>query len=327
MKRLIDWVFKELRMPLPITATFLDEISHDIPHQNWGPDEWDADFAAMQAIGIDTVILIRCGYKQWMTYPSDVLRKHENCFEPSQDLVQLYLDLCAEYNMAFWFGTYDSGHYWHSDTPEKEVELGIKVIDEAWARYGHRPEFKGWYLSLECSRDTGGMAEMYAELGKHCKKISKGLPTMISPWIEGCKAVSASSAELSKDDDILSVEQHEAEWDQILKTISGAVDIVAFQDGHVGFDELADYLKVNKQLAEKHGMLCWTNTEVFDRDMPIKFLPIKCDKLKLKLEAAQEAGIAKAISFEFSHFMSPNSMYPSAGHLYNRYKEWLSTSG
>lgn len=24
-------------------ATFLDEISHDIPHQNWGVKEWDAD--------------------------------------------------------------------------------------------------------------------------------------------------------------------------------------------------------------------------------------------------------------------------------------------
>lgn len=29
---------------LPITGTFLDEISHDIPHQNWGEKEWDLDF-------------------------------------------------------------------------------------------------------------------------------------------------------------------------------------------------------------------------------------------------------------------------------------------
>ena len=33
-----------------ITGTFLDEISHDIPHQNWGQADWDLDFAAMQAI-------------------------------------------------------------------------------------------------------------------------------------------------------------------------------------------------------------------------------------------------------------------------------------
>ena len=39
---------------LKITGTFLDEISHDIPHQNWGEKEWDKDFAHMKAIGIDT---------------------------------------------------------------------------------------------------------------------------------------------------------------------------------------------------------------------------------------------------------------------------------
>ena len=38
---------------LKITGTFLDEISHDIPHQNWGEKEWDADFRHMKSIGID----------------------------------------------------------------------------------------------------------------------------------------------------------------------------------------------------------------------------------------------------------------------------------
>ena len=42
---------------LKITGTFLDEISHDIPHQNWGEREWDADFRYMKSIGIDTVIM------------------------------------------------------------------------------------------------------------------------------------------------------------------------------------------------------------------------------------------------------------------------------
>ena len=58
---------------LRITGTFLDEISHDIPHQNWGEKEWDQDFAYMKAIGIDTVIDIRCGYRKFITYPSPYL--------------------------------------------------------------------------------------------------------------------------------------------------------------------------------------------------------------------------------------------------------------
>ena len=76
-------------------------------------------------------------------------------------------------------------------------------------------------------------------------------------------------------------------------------------------------------LADKYGMKCWTNAESFDRDMPIRFFPIKFDKLRLKLEAAKRAGYDKAITFEFSHFMSPQSAYLQAGHLYDRYKEYF----
>ena len=57
--------------------------------------------------------------------------------------------------------------------------------------------------------------------------------------------------------------------------------------------------------------------------MPIKFLPIKWEKLWMKLEAAAKAGLEQAITFEFSHFMSPQSAYLQAGHLYNRYMEYI----
>ena len=41
---------------LKISGTFLDEISHDIPHQNWGEKEWDREYAYKKAIRIYTVI-------------------------------------------------------------------------------------------------------------------------------------------------------------------------------------------------------------------------------------------------------------------------------
>ena len=89
------------------------------------------------------------------------------------------------------------------------------------------------------------------------------------------------------------------------------------------FDELDDFLQINKQMADKYGIRSWTNSETFDRDMPIKFLPIKWEKLLMKLKAAERAGMEQAITFEFSHFMSPQSAYLQAGHLYNRYQEYL----
>ncbi len=305
-----------------IKGTFLDEISHDIPHQNWGRNEWDKDFGSMKAVGINTVIMIRCGYKRWITFPSRVLSAEESAHIPAEDLVKMFLELSEKHGMAFYFGLYDSGKYWINGDYEKEVELNKRVIDEVWQLYGHMPAFKGWYLSQECSRKTGQIIDLYASLGRYCKEVSGGLPTMISPYIDGIKNISQYTSDTVRATGV-SLKKHEDDWSEIFEGIKDAVDIVAFQDGHVDIDELTDFLKINKALADKFGLECWTNSETFDRDMPIKFLPIKWEKLRLKLEMAEKAGIENGITFEFSHFMSPQSAYLQAGHLYNRYSEYI----
>ena len=309
---------------MQITGTFIDEISHDIPHQNWGKEEWRRDFGHMKAIGIDTVILIRAGYRRFLAYPSAYLQRTYGCYIPPLDLLELFLELAAEHGMDFYFGLYDSGHYWDTGDMQTEIDANRFVTEEVWERYGHHPAFKGWYLSMEISRKTKGAIEAMRALGLHCKALSDGLPTFISPWMDGKKAVLAANPALAKENAV-SLREHEQEWNEIFDGIRGAVDAVAFQDGHIDFHELPAFLALNKQLADKHGLQCWTNAESFDRDMPIKFLPIKFEKLRLKLEAARAAGYDKAITFEFSHFMSPQSAYLQAGHLYNRYREYLDT--
>ena len=307
---------------LKITGTFLDEISHDIPHQNWGAKEWDRDFQYMKAIGIDTVIMIRSGYRKFITYPSKYLIS-QGCYMPSVDLLELFLRLADKYDMQFYFGLYDSGHYWDTGDMSMEVERNKYVIEEVWSDYGTRHKsFGGWYISTEISRNTKGAVQTFYDMGKQCKEVSGGLPTFISPWIDGKKAVEAAGSALTKENAV-SVEQHEREWDEIFDGIHEVVDACAFQDGHIDYNELDAFFTVNKKLADRYGMQCWTNAESFDRDMPIKFFPIKFDKLRLKLEAAKRCGYDKAITFEFSHFMSPQSAYLQAGHLYDRYREYF----
>ena len=308
---------------LKISGTFLDEISHDIPHQNWGEKEWDKDFAHMKAIGIDTVIMIRSGYRKFITYPSEYLIKKHGCYMPSVDLVDLYLRLADKYKMKFYFGLYDSGKYWDTGDLSWEVEDNKYVIDEIWKNYGSKyKSFQGWYISGEISRKKKGSIGAFHAMGKQCKDVSGGLPTFISPWIDGKKAVDAAGGNLTKENAV-SVQEHEREWGEIFDGIHDVVDACAFQDGHIDYDELDAFFTVNKKMADKYGMKCWTNAETFDRDMPIKFFPIKFDKLRMKLEAAARAGFDKGITFEFSHFMSPQSSYLQAGHLYNRYKEYF----
>lgn len=311
---------------MKITGTFLDEISHDIPHQNWGENEWDSDFQHMKQIGIDTVILIRCGYKKWMCYHSPILISKEQVYEPSVDLVDLFLRLAEKYGMSFYFGLYDSGKYWWIDHDyEKETEINLHVIEEVWNKYGHYKAFKGWYLSQEISRKSKGAIHLYQRLGQHCKDISNGLPTLISPYIDGRKALLSSKKELAKNNTI-GLKEHEQEWNDIFDAIKDVVDFVAFQDGQVDFHELADYLAVNKSLADKYNLSSWSNIESFDRDMPIKFLPIKWEKMLMKIKAAEQAKVDKIITFEFSHFMSPQSAYSQARHLFNRYQDYISNS-
>lgn len=306
---------------MQITGTFIDEISHDIPHQNWGPAEWEKDFQHMKAIGIDTVIIIRCGYRRFITYPSPYLIQ-QGCYHPPIDLIDLFLTLAEKYDMQFYFGLYDSGVYWDTGNMQHELDTNRYVIDEIWKMYGNRKAFKGWYISTEISRKTKGAIEIFSGLGTACKQVSNQLPVFISPWIDGKKAVMAASGALTKEEAV-TLKEHETEWNEIFDGIHHAIDAVAFQDGHIDFHELEDFFRVNKELANKYQLKCWTNAESFDRDMPIKFLPIKFEKLKYKLEAAGKAGYDKAITFEFSHFMSPQSAYTQAHHLYNRYREYL----
>lgn len=305
-----------------ITGTFLDEISHDIPHQNWGPAEWDKEFATMKATGIDTVILIRSGYGRWLTFASEFLIRQEGGYPPPIDLVELFLSLADRYGMIFYFGSYDSGKYWHRGEYQKELDLNLALMEEVWLKYGHHQSFGGWYLSQELSTNIpDGALELYRKLGQQCKALSNNLPVLISPYIDGVKAISVNSSALLRDHEVVSPAEHEYTWDRVLGAIRDSVDILAFQDGHCDFHELPAYLDINCRLAAKHGMQYWSNVETFDRDMPIKFLPIKWEKLRLKLKAAEAAGVEKVITFEYSHFMSPNSVYHAAKNLHARYCE------
>ena len=192
---------------LKITGTFLDEISHDIPHQNWGEKEWDADFRHMKSISIDTVIVIRSGYRKFITYPSPYLLK-KGCHMPSVDLIDLFLRLAQKYGMKFWFGLYDSGKYWDTGDLSREIEDNKYVIDEVWKMYGEKYDsFGGWYISGEISRKTKGAIDAFHAMGKQCKDVSGGLPTFISPWIDGKKAI-MGTGKMTNDQAVSVAEAH-----------------------------------------------------------------------------------------------------------------------
>ena len=292
-----------------ITGTFLDEITHDIPSQNWGPSEWRREFELYSRIGIDTVIVIRAGYQNKCIFPAksvpDLLPVYE-------DLGELFLSLADEFGLSVFLGTFDSGKYWWMRSWWKEVELNKAFLDEAVERYGHHKSFAGWYLCHETSKNDAHIIELFNHIGRHCKSL-KDLPVLISPFPQGAKQPGGG---------VMSLDDSMDHWNVIFEETKGAFDICAFQDGQIHYQELPRFLAGVKDLGHRHGVKIWSNLESFDRDMPIKFPPADWRYLRFKLEAAEQTA-EKVITFEFPHFMSPNSCYPAAHGLFRRYSEFV----
>lgn len=295
-----------------ITGTFLDEITHDIPSQNWGPDEWAADFDVMRQIGIDTVIIIRSGYKERAVFDSRVLRKHRPMLPVRENLGRLFLDLAERNGMKLLWGVYDPGDW--VENSQHALAVNREFMQEVNEEFGRHPAFGGWYLTFELSRYDARQVDLMVAVGRHAKSLTPELRTLMSPYIAGVKAGDAPT---------ISRPQHEDEWRSTLSRLKECIDIVAFQDGQVDFLDLPRYLAVNLRLAREAGMTCWSNVESFDRDTPMKFPAIDWRKLEFKMDAAREAGVDKLITFEFSHFLSPHSIYPGARNLFRRYCERL----
>ncbi|MHB1459363.1 MAG: DUF4434 domain-containing protein, partial [Armatimonadota bacterium] len=118
----------------------------------------------------------------------------------------------------------------------------------------------------------------------------------------------------------LTPDEFRKSWGELLGAIKGLVDIMAFQDGVCTNAEYTDYMAAAKACADEFGVELWNNVETFERNLSYKFPPRDIWILKKRLDMA-EPYAQKHITFEFSHFMSPNSCFPGAANLYRRYCE------
>ncbi len=306
-------------MPLQITGTFIDEVTHDIPAHNWGHAEWEREFDTFVAAGLDTVILIRAGWGERLAFPSASISSKVRTLPVYADMAELFLGLCDDRELAFFFGLYDSGYYWHRYDWKTEVALNREFTREVSERYGGHPSFRGWYLPHETADTSGRIIDINTALAEAARSAAD-LPVLISPYWHG-RVEDTEPAGQHGRTPARSVAEHAGQWEEIFGRYQGLVSCCAFQDGTAYEAQLPDFLRAAREAADGHGIDLWANVETFDRDMPIDFLPIEWRKLVNKLDAA-EPYVTKAITFEFSHFLSPHSMWPSARALFDRYQEY-----
>lgn len=293
-----------------ITGTFLDEITWDIESQNWSFEDWKREFDALAYIGVDTVIIIRGGLRDQAVFGSEVVG---NTYDP--DLAKLFLDEAAGHGMKLWFGNYDSGKLYSGGgiQVDDEFEFNKRFVDEVWSRYGGHPGWGGWYETHEVCSNYPGANELFKRMATFLKEKTPDLPILISPYYPSRMLMGEGG---------LTPEQFGQSWRELLNGLGGLIDVMAFQDGTCAINELADYMAEAKRFGKELGIEFWNNVETFQRGLSYNFPPRDYRVLFHRLEIA-DPFVTKHISFELPHFMSPNSIYPSARNLYKRYCEMV----
>ena len=289
----------------PITGTFIDEITYDIPSSNWTKKQWCHDLDNMKKIGIDTLIFIRGGFYGRTLYPSKYFGT-----ERTEDFPGFIMTEAAKRKMDVYMGLYISSIDWSGGNAAGEIELNRRFIDEVYSRYHGISSFKGWYVPQEASKDELNITEVMKGLSYLCKAKDQNMPVLISPYFNTC--VTGGN---------FTIAQHAEEWHSIFERCAEQIDICAFQDGSAPMESMAEYLAVTKQLCDKFGIRHWVNTETFERDVRKMYYPIPFNILKQKLDM-HKAYAEKIITFEFSHFLSPQSIYPSARNLNRLYCDY-----
>ncbi|MBQ8725875.1 MAG: DUF4434 domain-containing protein [Clostridia bacterium] len=293
----------------PISGTFIDEITYDIPSSNWSREEWAKDLDNMMEVGIDTAIFIRGGFYNKTIFPS----KHfPHIKDETDDFAGFILEEAQKRGINIFFGLYISTLTWNDGDAQTEIERNRLFIDEVLERYSHFTSFKGWYIPHEVGNDVFNISDVFNGLGKLCKEKSPEKPILISPFFYTTVMVNEGA---------LSPEQTFEEWDKILAKSGGYIDYCAFQDGSAPFDKMDEYFAQAKRVCDKYGIELWSNVEGLDRDIPKVFAPVSFDVLKAKINKVKPY-VKKYITFEFSHFLSPQSIYQSARNLNKLYKEY-----
>ena len=292
----------------PITGTFIDEVTYDIPASNWSNEQWAQDLDNMKEVGMDTLIIMRSVFYNKCLYPSKVFPSLK---EEGEDFLGFILQEAQKRDMQVYIGLYISNLTWNSGDYWGEIEQNKIFIDEILSLYGDQPAFKGWYIPHETGSNIYNIKETMGGLSALCKEKSPEKLVFISPFFRGINLYPES----------LDPQRTAREWDNILEFCGKNVDICAFQDGTVLLEDYPAYLSEIKKVMDKHNVALWANVETFERDVRNMFFPIPFDVLRRKIKIASEY-VEKCITFEFSHFLSPQSIFPSAKNLNALYRNY-----
>ncbi len=298
-----------MKKQYPITGTFIDEITFDMPSSNWTEKQWKKDFDNMKKVGMDTLIITRGSFYDKSVYPSKIFPTLK---KEGEDFAGFVLKEAAKRDMKVFMGLAISNLTWNDGEAKPEMERNKHFVKEVMERYGDIPSFYGWYIPHETCDNVYSIKEIMGGLAAFCKDKTPDKKVLVSPFFRGTPVDEKNPRSPEDTADV---------WNDIWEINGKDIDFCAFQDGTASLDEYPKYLEAMKKVCNEHGMALWSNVETFERDPRHMFFPIPFDILRRKIEIAKQY-VEKQITFEFSHFLSPQSMFPSAKNLNRLYRNY-----
>ncbi|MEN8201182.1 MAG: DUF4434 domain-containing protein [Bacteroidota bacterium] len=303
--------------PLEIAPLFFGPPTHEYPFQGEMTEEKLARILDnMQEDGINMVLFLG-GWGEKVYYPSEILK--EPC---STDWYEIAFRMTAERNMEVVlpgvYYTYNDQFLGGRWDPQLDLDVNKKVYRELNERYGHHPNFWGWYIPHETGDRThrGDIMVILGNLPPFLKALTPDKKVAHAPWFP---------SRITLGDEALTPEETATEWDIMLGMIDG-IDVYLFQDSTAPLDEVTDYYAAIKPVFDRHGAALWATIELFIRfqDRPgIDLFKSISPELLFDKMAKASPYVEKFAIWEYQTHLDPDSNTPGAKELNAAYREWL----
>jgi hypothetical protein len=310
---------------MPITGTFVSCLPGDTGINNWGLKEWEYEFQLYHAVGIDSIIIIRCEVERDGVVLSG-LDPRTTTWPEDPNLVAMFFRLADAYGLKVYLGGTESLDNLYRGDWQREIDNNERFYERMLEMFGHHKSFHGLYYTVEALPWHFNFRDIAIGTARIAHQLAPDKKKLFSPTFFG--VTGTMGAHYALDD-------FERIYGEMLQGMAGRLDCCAwqdkffwpdFRDGAIRQTPLDDWYRSAKKITEAAGSEFWANVETFQRTSTLpeqrdyRQIDYRC--LSAKLQTATRYA-AKAITFEFSTCMSPLAEWGSSGLLLERYLEMI----
>lgn len=199
----------------------------------------------------------------------------------------------------------DTQLLWEFDSPDWDerngfaLDVGMRVADEVWSRYGHHRSFYGWYFTHEMNDLTKASA-YYDPLAVHCRSKAAEKIVMVAP--AGTPVIEPEALLRSQVDAF-------AYQDAVG---AGYVPNVYTYDPEQRLAQLPEVYAFYRACHEGTGKHLWADVELWEMDGSAGYgnpYPPAWDRVRRQIELAARH-VEFLTGYEFTGFVQPPAMGP-----------------